>query len=445
MNRSTFALGAAVLASLIAPATGEAATPDGAGPWMDAVVSSRQGAVLDGTTIARSRSVPESALGVAETDDVEGTFFSLGFGGTITLRSDAPICNGPGADLRVVESTNTQVDSREAAKVEVSSDGVTWTTARSFQIRSGDIDLPAGVGPAYYVRITDVSAPDEFERPHADGYDVNGASSLTPATCGPVVPNPPNPTDPTTPTTPTTGGGTGGTQTGSTPAPAETPTSLTASNAASLSLTGTPSAAAGRNASEQLLACTTRRLLIEDVYRSGRKLQILGVADASLIGRSIEIKISRGPVLGRATVGEDGSYRLVSKTVALSASKLDAARVVARLGVVTSPAVKVSRRLLTRSITLRSSTLRWSGRLTRPLAKSRATVTLTRRSGCNSYRTLTPVKRVRVRSNGSFTLIYKAPSTGSAVYRLQSSVPATSRNPKLFRTFSLQRGFDFGA
>src|SRR3954447_16217929 len=78
-----------------------AATPDGNGPWADTVVSSAQGKRKNGTDVRAIRSNPLSALGVAELTRVDGTFFSLGFTGTITLGFTNPICNGTGSDLRV--------------------------------------------------------------------------------------------------------------------------------------------------------------------------------------------------------------------------------------------------------------------------------------------------------------------------------------------------------
>lgn len=79
-----------------------AAAPDGAGPWADSVANFSQGQTEDGSAIVSTRSDPTAALGVAEGTIVDGTFVSLGFGGSITLKFDNAISNG----VFVFESTN---------------------------------------------------------------------------------------------------------------------------------------------------------------------------------------------------------------------------------------------------------------------------------------------------------------------------------------------------
>ena len=158
-----------------------AAAPDGAGPWADTVAASSQGTTKAGLPIGPLRSDPTSTLGVAEDDTVEGHFFSLGFGGTITLGFD----NGISSGVMVVEATNPGYPA-EKAKVEVSPDGTTWTDAGTIT-QDGQVNKPETVGCVKFVRLTDVSNIDDFSDSTADAYDVDGVKALG----DPCTPPPP--------------------------------------------------------------------------------------------------------------------------------------------------------------------------------------------------------------------------------------------------------------
>jgi len=169
---------------LVAARVGQAfaASPDGLGPWADTVVASNQTNTKGGipvSTVAPLRSDPTSALGVAENDTVVSHFFSLGFGGSITLGFD----NGISSGAFVVEATNPGYPA-ETALVEVSQDGTTWYTAGTVS-QDGSVPLPRQVTCGKFVRITDTSNPANFDNT-ADGYDVDGvqAQGLSCSTTG---------------------------------------------------------------------------------------------------------------------------------------------------------------------------------------------------------------------------------------------------------------------
>jgi hypothetical protein len=152
-----------------------AATADGAGPWADSVVSSTQGLRKNGTAVVAERSNPTAALGQAENDTVGAHFFSLGFGGAITLGFDNPIQSG----IVVVEATGGTYPN-ETAKVEVSTDGSNWFLAGNVTF-DGAVSLPERVSCAKYVRLTDVTDPSLFTEPQyaeADGFDVDGVKAV---------------------------------------------------------------------------------------------------------------------------------------------------------------------------------------------------------------------------------------------------------------------------
>jgi hypothetical protein len=155
------------------------------GGWADSVVSSEQGLRYNGSAVPAVRSNPSSALGVAEGDTADGHFFSLGFGGKITLQFNTPVASG---GVLVVEAT-TQPYPDETATVEFSSDNVTWSSAQGV-VQDGQVTVPGSVSCAQYVRITDTSNRDNFaDYPDADAYDVDGVE-LTGNECTPVTPTP---------------------------------------------------------------------------------------------------------------------------------------------------------------------------------------------------------------------------------------------------------------
>ena len=167
-----------------------AAAPDGSGPWADQVVSSSQGLMKNGSPVPAVRSNPTAALGVAENDTADGTFFSLGFGGQITLHFDNGVRNG----AIIVESTNPSYP-LETAQVEVSADNSTWTVAGNVS-QDGQVNIPENLTCVNYVRVTDTSDPSIFPDDIADGYDVDGVQAVNSEPCATPNPTPaPTPSD----------------------------------------------------------------------------------------------------------------------------------------------------------------------------------------------------------------------------------------------------------
>jgi len=208
-----------VVAIFLFASTASAAAPDGAGPWADTASPPSQGLTNEGNPVSATRSHPDQTLGVAEQTDVDGTFFSLGFGGSITLRFVNGIANG----VFVVESTRTEPDypfyPEETAQVEISEDGSpgSWHFAGNVS-QDGAVSQPEEVECAQYVKITDTSILGNFtDYPGADGYDVDGVEAQEGEPCDlPVSPTPtleptpePTPTDePSSPGPPVCGAST---------------------------------------------------------------------------------------------------------------------------------------------------------------------------------------------------------------------------------------------
>ncbi|MBI4080922.1 MAG: hypothetical protein HY430_04090 [Candidatus Levybacteria bacterium] len=149
-----------------------AAAPDGLGPWADTVVGTNQGLMKNGNPVPAIRSDPTSALGVAEDNTTDGNFYSLGFGGSITLGFD----NGISSGVIIVEATNPNYPV-ETAQVEVSPDSVNWTIAGNVA-QDGRVEVPANLGCVHFVRVTDTSNPNDFQDATADAYDVDGVQGI---------------------------------------------------------------------------------------------------------------------------------------------------------------------------------------------------------------------------------------------------------------------------
>lgn len=170
--KNTFVFSFLLLVSLCFVSPSYAAAPDGAGPWADSVLSSSQGLTKGGAPVPASRSNPSSALGVAEDNTIEGNFYSLGFGGTISLGFD----NGISSGVILVEATNPGYPS-EKVKVEISENGTTWVNAGEIT-QDGSVNKPSSIVCAKYVRITDISNPSDFTDETADAYDVDGVKAV---------------------------------------------------------------------------------------------------------------------------------------------------------------------------------------------------------------------------------------------------------------------------
>ena len=141
-----------------------------------------QGTEYDGSPLPSDRTDATKALGVPQNDDSQGSFVTLGYGGSIELCFDGAVLNGPGPDLQIVEtsfgnpSCNTY---HEVADVSVSQDGTSWYSVGSVCL-DGSVDISdaqTDLTLAYinYVKITN----DDQQTATPDGYDLDGVSVLS--------------------------------------------------------------------------------------------------------------------------------------------------------------------------------------------------------------------------------------------------------------------------
>lgn len=194
-------------------------------------------------------------------------------------------------------------------------------------------------------------------------------------------------------------------------------------------------------ASEQALACTKKRLVLVDVVPSGRRVRLFGAADRSLAGRTVDLVFEgTGRRVARAQVQPDGSFRATAPLPSARLRGTNRARYQAVIGRERSLNLKLQRRMEVRSIRAAGGRVTITGRVVGPLTRPAAAITLKRRLSCRRFET---VARFRPRADGTFRVTVDAPDDArSAVYRLQTTVRRTARNPKRFPTFTLPRAVD---
>lgn len=145
----------------------------------ESVVDYTPGDRKNGRDVPISRANPQMALGEPQEND-NYNFVALGFGGSITIELGCEVMDHEGNDLLIVETSFRDTDRGcnsypEKAKVEGSQDGVNWSVIAEEICRDGEVDIAnSGLSTVSYLRITDVSNPDEFYDGNSDGYDLDG-------------------------------------------------------------------------------------------------------------------------------------------------------------------------------------------------------------------------------------------------------------------------------
>ncbi|MEX1189250.1 MAG: T9SS type A sorting domain-containing protein [Bacteroidia bacterium] len=175
-----FTLSAFALSAFMLNTASAQNDPASGGCFAASVSFFNQGQTALGTDVNTERSFPERALGApnAQTPAVNAAyqdFVSLGFGGVLEVAFAAPIANGPGADIRIWESSASP--SSERSLIEVSQDGLGYVPVGEITA-DGEVDF----GDAFsdfiqFVRITDISNNSGGGQV-TDGYDVDAVECL---------------------------------------------------------------------------------------------------------------------------------------------------------------------------------------------------------------------------------------------------------------------------
>lgn len=149
--------------------------------YMDTVISYTQGMTNNGNSITQERSNPLKCLGSPQKSDVEVgnlNFFSLGFGGSITLKVFHPVVITPLTQLEIFETTyNYQCSNYpEKAKIFVSKDNYNFQLVGETCGNNNTIfSLYQKIDTVNYVKIQDYSDQSKFSNfINADAYDLDG-------------------------------------------------------------------------------------------------------------------------------------------------------------------------------------------------------------------------------------------------------------------------------
>jgi hypothetical protein len=189
------------------------------------------------------------------------------------------------------------------------------------------------------------------------------------------------------------------------------------------------------------LECTSRKLVLIDVYERAGRVQLLGAANRRFAGQRVRIVFTAtGKTVARPLVTAGGLFRGTAKLPPLALRGTNRARYQARISKQSSLRLKLRRRLIVSSTAAKGGRVTIAGRVTRPLGSPVQTVVVKRRLSCGRYQV---VKRFKPRPNGHFSITVGGPAQSqAAVYRLQTRVRKFETNPKLFPTFTLPRFVD---
>ena len=118
------------------------------------------------------------ALGLPQSNDTHN-FYSLGFGGDAAFKFAYSVFDGPGADIRVIETSFGAPSCNaypEKVEVSVSYDGVTYINT-GVLCQDGTIDLGLALSGINYIKLKDVSDKTKFHS-SGDGFDIDGIVSV---------------------------------------------------------------------------------------------------------------------------------------------------------------------------------------------------------------------------------------------------------------------------
>lgn len=151
----------------------------------------------DGLPVPLYRS--DTSYGYGSPDPV---YYTLGIGGTATFKFPGLVKDIPGIDFNIYEETLGRTTyPEERARVEVSSDAVTWfvlsplASSRSPLGITGFDFHTTGLTSFQYIRLTDIPNPANFN-PESDGFDINAIVAnfqdcgTTPAPTQPITMSP---------------------------------------------------------------------------------------------------------------------------------------------------------------------------------------------------------------------------------------------------------------
>jgi hypothetical protein len=209
------------------------------------------------------------------------------------------------------------------------------------------------------------------------------------------------------------------------------------------SQSGSEAATGQGSVTQQILACTDRKLVLVDVLERGGRVKLLGAADRKYVGRKVAIRLrATGRIVAHATVHKDGSFETTAPRPArvyfATHKRANRVRYRAEIGKELSLPLKLQRRLIVSSLSSKNGRVTIAGRVVAPLTTPRSEIRVVRRVSCHK---VVLVKRFKPRPDGTFRVTVKAPKgQAAAVYRLKTYVREKPSNPRRYPTFTLPRG-----
>jgi hypothetical protein len=193
-----------------------------------------------------------------------------------------------------------------------------------------------------------------------------------------------------------------------------------------------------------VLACAKRPIVLEDVALRGGRVVLVGVADRSLVGRTVALILNpSGKVVARATVRPDATFSATASAPPRRMRRSNLTRYEARVGGQRSLSLKLTRRMQVTRFAAANGRVTIAGRVVPPLAQARKDrrIVVQRVVTCST----TEVAGTGApRRNGAFSITVAAPAgQREAVYRLTTRVPRTPGSPRSTPTFTLPRAVVF--
>jgi uncharacterized repeat protein (TIGR01451 family) len=198
-----------------------------------------------------------------------------------------------------------------------------------------------------------------------------------------------------------------------------------------------------KTANQLALECSGAHLVLLDVRQLGGHVRFQGVTAPANAGRLVPIRLRNdGKVVARAKVQPDGSFETTGPLPRKSIRKTNNARYRAELDGDVSLDLKLVRRMLVNSLSVRGGKITIQGDITLPLAKPIATIRVRQRTECGGPGKI--VARLEPDAKGHFKVTFARPAgVDSAIYRLATFVRKHNKPRKHYKrypTYTLVRG-----
>ena len=189
-------------------------------------------------------------------------------------------------------------------------------------------------------------------------------------------------------------------------------------------------------ASQLAVSCSKRKVTLVSVIQRKHHVSLLGAAEGSLVGRTVDIVFTAtGKRVATGVVRPDGFFRARAPLPARAIRHTNLARYQAVIDGQRSLRLKLSRRMHISRLRHRGNRVVIVGKVKGPFAAERPQIVIRRRVSCTRD---VIVKRITPGSDGRWKVSLPAPpDEQAAVYRATTQVLGGEIRPKAFPTFTL--------